>query len=237
MRLDSTFCTAQHVPYLLVELAPSYKFEYLPLSRRQCSQTSAIRIQLALFGTRDFVTCERTINCAKEVVGQCLIRKSSAPALMACAVVWMSRRPVRNIIGNVEPSSSNRARKVARSRRRSWSRSVGLKGRVRWRPTGQRAGGVSDGPPPMLRINNIRPKAAVEFHQIGTALLAALIERRSEVDLEVLERGRALFGRDAGVEGAATDAPPALRALICQGFRAQGFREKMDAHRTSWGAE
>ncbi|MEY9235889.1 hypothetical protein ABIF68_004206 [Bradyrhizobium japonicum] len=49
MRLDSTLCTAQHVRYLLVEIAPSYKFEYLPLSRRQCSQTGAIRIQLALF--------------------------------------------------------------------------------------------------------------------------------------------------------------------------------------------
>ncbi|MGY3120170.1 hypothetical protein ACVWXQ_004107 [Bradyrhizobium sp. S3.14.4] len=37
-----------------------------------------------------------------------MVRKSSAPALMACTVVGVSACPVRNMIGSVEPDATKR---------------------------------------------------------------------------------------------------------------------------------
>ena len=91
MGLDRALSRTQYVGDLLVGLAANDEFEDFSFARRQLRNMSAHDVELVSLATRCLMVAKaRSIAPRSSSDDTGLVRKSSAPALMARTVVWTS---------------------------------------------------------------------------------------------------------------------------------------------------
>ena len=107
---DGAFGAANRPSDLLVRFAANDQARRLPARVASIGRLRARTLSSLSFRSRNVLWCAKACSIARKRSSDAtgLVRKSSAPALIARTVVGMSGFPVMNMIGSVEPSSASR---------------------------------------------------------------------------------------------------------------------------------